>query len=380
MKNYKREISEYLDEVKNRKFSSTDEVLKELSCAKYVCIFGLGAISYPIIAAMKKISDIKINFLSDNDPSKWGKYYHENLLCISPKELEKYGNDVTILVTTQYYRDICAQLRSQGFSKILVTPEYRLLNNSYFKDGNNLEIVRNGALCLFDILADEWSKEILKTLIINWFDFNIDEIGYRNIFSNDQYYPEEIIKLNGSEAFVDAGAYNGDSLTEFIKKTNGEFESAFAFEVDKQNFLEMKDNIDQIHASFRKKISLFNYGLLDKEMQISYETGGSGKQSTYINIIGEARETAKAVRMSDILKNKRVTFIKMDIEGSEMRALHGAEETIKNQKPKLAICVYHSPQQLWEIPLYLKSLVPEYKIYLRHHTPLEYETVCYAVI
>jgi hypothetical protein len=81
-----------------------------------------------------------------------------------------------------------------------------------------------------------------------------------------------------------------------------------------------------------------------------------------------------------VFKNEKITFIKMDIEGSEPQALSGAEEIIKKQKPKLAICVYHKPEHLWEIPLYLKKIVPEYKIYIRHHTPLEYETVCYAVI
>jgi hypothetical protein len=70
----------------------------------------------------------------------------------------------------------------------------------------------------------------------------------------------------------------------------------------------------------------------------------------------------------------------MDIEGSEPQALSGAEEIIKKQKPKLAISVYHKLEHLWEIPLYLKHIVPEYKIYLRHHSPLEYETVCYAII
>jgi hypothetical protein len=69
----------------------------------------------------------------------------------------------------------------------------------------------------------------------------------------------------------------------------------------------------------------------------------------------------------------------MDIEGAEPNALRGAAGIIRAQRPKLAICVYHDFRHLWEIPLYVKSLNPGYKLYLRHHTPLEYETVCYAV-
>ena len=80
-----------------------------------------------------------------------------------------------------------------------------------------------------------------------------------------------------------------------------------------------------------------------------------------------------------ILYGEKVTMIKMDIEGYELKALMGAKQIIKEQKPKLAICAYHTFSHLWEIPLLIKSLNPDYKIYLRHHTNLDCETVCYAI-
>jgi hypothetical protein len=74
-------------------------------------------------------------------------------------------------------------------------------------------------------------------------------------------------------------------------------------------------------------------------------------------------------------------FIKMDIEGSELEALKGAKNTIKNQKPRLAISVYHKPEDIFEIPLYLKELVPAYKFYLRHDCLVNLtETVLYAML
>jgi hypothetical protein len=74
-----------------------------------------------------------------------------------------------------------------------------------------------------------------------------------------------------------------------------------------------------------------------------------------------------------------VTFIKMDVEGAEPLALRGASRIIRSQKPRLAVCVYHHFSHLWEVPGMIHELVPEHRIYLRHHTNLEYETVCYAV-
>jgi len=380
MKNHKREIAVYLDEVKEREKYTLDKIIEDIRSSKHVCVFGIGAISYPIIAAMRNFTDIKIDFLCDNDQAKWGKIYHDNLKCISPNDLDKFGDDVAILIATQHYKDIYGQLKEKGFNKIFVLTEYRLLNNGYFENRENIEIIKQNAIKLIDILEDEESKEILFILIMNWFDFDVTGVGYQGVFSKDQYYPSEIIRLRDDEAFVDAGAYDGDTLLEFIEKSGQKFESIIAFELDRDNFSDMEIAVNKLDSKLKDKIKLYNFGLLDEEKEIGYETGGSGKQSTCINMIGSVNDSGKTVRLSDILKNNKVTFIKMDIEGSEPKALYGAEEIIRNQKPKLAICVYHKPEHLWEIPLYLKSIVPEYKIFLRHHTILEYETVCYAVI
>ena len=75
----------------------------------------------------------------------------------------------------------------------------------------------------------------------------------------------------------------------------------------------------------------------------------------------------------------RVTMIKMDIEGSELEALKGAKQTIQRDKPKLAICIYHKPEDIIEIPCYIKELVPRYRLYLRHYGNGDTETVLYAL-
>lgn len=68
----------------------------------------------------------------------------------------------------------------------------------------------------------------------------------------------------------------------------------------------------------------------------------------------------------------------MDIEGAELEALYGAKTLIKTWNPDLAIAVYHKPEHLWEIALYLSTLVPKYKFYLRNYTGGVAETILYA--
>lgn len=122
-----------------------------------------------------------------------------------------------------------------------------------------------------------------------------------------------------------------------------------------------------------EKIFLHPEGLWNEPLDISYSVELS--QST----IGAGDAQGHVARLDDLIGDARVTFLKMDIEGAELKALEGARGTILANRPKLAICVYHHFKDLWEIPLFIKSLVPEYRIFLRHHTKLEYETVCYAL-
>ena len=86
------------------------------------------------------------------------------------------------------------------------------------------------------------------------------------------------------------------------------------------------------------------------------------------------------IRLDDVLGDKRVTLLKMDIEGAELDALCGAQETILRDKPFLAICAYHRQGDVIAIMDFLHKLVPEYRFWLRHYAPFATETVLYAAL
>lgn len=85
-------------------------------------------------------------------------------------------------------------------------------------------------------------------------------------------------------------------------------------------------------------------------------------------------------KLDDLFKNTKISFIKMDIEGSEYEALKGMRNIVISQKPKMAICIYHQENHLWSIPLLLKELNKDYKIYIRHYGLNCWDTVCYATL
>lgn len=114
---------------------------------------------------------------------------------------------------------------------------------------------------------------------------------------------------------------------------------------------------------------MFNAGVSDEIAEIQYG---------YVQEMEKRRE--QVTTLDDALKGKKVTLIKMDVETFEIKALKGAKRIITEQKPKLAISAYHYLSDLWEVPGTIKAMVPEYKLYLRHHAPAVWDTDCYAYI
>ena len=92
----------------------------------------------------------------------------------------------------------------------------------------------------------------------------------------------------------------------------------------------------------------------------------------------DGEEEAPCTALDSFKEKLHPTILKIDVEGWESRLLSGAEEMIRRDRPVIAVAVYHRERDLWEIPLKLKELVPEYRFYLRSYLNVA-ETVLYAV-
>ena len=83
--------------------------------------------------------------------------------------------------------------------------------------------------------------------------------------------------------------------------------------------------------------------------------------------------------IDDVLGDRRLTYVKMNIEGAEIDALHGGRNAICKWLPRLAISVYHRASDLWRIPEVISEISSEYQLYLRQHDGGIIETVLYAL-
>jgi len=186
-----------------------------------------------------------------------------------------------------------------------------------------------------------------------------------------QYFDIDILPPIENEVFIDAGCFDGQTIIDFIDYCPN-YKKVFALEPDPNNFKLAKEKLGQKRL---KNVTLIEKGVWSSEMELHFTQSGQGS-----SICDTGNVTIMTATIDDIAKNDEVTYIKMDVEGAEKEAILGAKNTIENYKPKLAICIYHRPDDIITIPALLHELVPEYKFIIRHYSMIFSETVLYATI
>jgi FkbM family methyltransferase len=352
-----------------RKRNYQQEIQQLIARHRYVVFYGCGAILDSIVETWMEYVGRPIDYTCDSNPEKWGKTFG-GARCLSPRELLEIKDECAVFVTIGQFRPVLESLKENGVAWSGLIYKYDLVNSAFLREHGDGEVA-DTLWRTRQLLADERSVQVFDTILTRAMGDDSDPGLMADLCEPDQYFPAGIIRLSGRESFVDIGAYDGDTVAAFVRRTQGRFDRIFAFELNPENFEHLERNVRGLPGADR--IEALNLGAWDSEQDVTFNIGKS--QST----IGQGDGHGHVVRLDDVLAKERVSFVKMDVEGAEPHVLRGARALIQSQRPRLAVCVYHHISHLWEIPLYIKELVPEYRIYLRHHSPLEYETVCYAV-
>ncbi|MDR2709141.1 MAG: FkbM family methyltransferase [Elusimicrobiota bacterium] len=196
--------------------------------------------------------------------------------------------------------------------------------------------------------------------------------------------------IREGDIIIDGGGCFGDTALEFANKA-GEKGKVFSFEFVGVNLEIFNKNL-ALNPELTRRIEIVQKALWknsNEELFFSYDLQGDGSGAAKCvpdkpqNIESSYASKIETISIDDFVSQNnlpRVDFIKLDIEGAEYECLQGAKETIKKFKPRIAVCIYHKDEDFIRIPAYLKELVPEYKLYLNHHTDMIEETVLYAMI
>ena len=210
-----------------------------------------------------------------------------------------------------------------------------------------------------NMISDEKSKKTYLSMVKYRQTGKSKDFPFDGCEEHTQYFIKEL-KFGNDEVFIDCGAFDGDTVDKFLKHCP-DFRKIVAFEPFPKTFEILKKK----HGN-NPKITLINACVSDKNGKAQFS---SDEFSYSSKIIEESTSSSFTVETKtiDSLDLEKVTFIKMDIEGAEYEALKGAEKTILKDKPKLAICIYHSDEDMIRLAEYINGLVPEYKFHVRVH-------------
>lgn len=362
-------------ELKNQEYRGYKEfLLEQIQKGRKICLFGRGGFGQATADEFLK-EGIEIAYFIDNNLKIEGEVYR-GIECISFAHFLEHKEDYYVIVTMADPEAVVSQLKSNDIVNydVMVSP-YKLKFDMEMKKFGPEEIEQK-VQAVAEILADEKSKKVLENIVSSWYCEKFSEQLFSEIYEGNQYFCKDIIKIDGNTVFVDCGAFVGDSFQSFLKNVPSEgFAKAILFELNNFTCEELEKNIKEwCSISEQKKIKIVRKGVSNQNTEISYTMSTSSS-----SVGGDGTYKAEIVRLDDEISEEHVSLIKMDIEGCEVDALEGARKIIAQHKPTLAICTYHKISDLWEVPLLIKEILPEYKIYLRHHTKTQIETVCYAV-
>lgn len=330
-----------------------------------ILLYGMGNGADMIIEELEKLN---IHF-ADTFTSEGfvrGQLFHgKKVLSLSQAE-EKYGELVILTTFAVHDEKTLEFIKELSKKHRLFSPTVPIAGKGLF----TLDYVKQNEERFsraYSRLADEKSRKTFLD-VINFKVSGKPEYLFSCQSEKDEVY-NNILRLSEEETIVDLGAYDGDTIREFMRFTNGKYKHIFAFEPDEKNFRKLSKKTEGMN-----NLSLFNLGAWDKKDTLLFEKK-AGRNS---------RKSEAGVPMSfdsvDNVISEPVSFIKMDIEGAEKKALDGAKETIKKYKPKLYICAYHRNEDFFALPEKILSINPDYKIFLRHHPYIPaWETNFYCV-
>jgi len=223
---------------------------------------------------------------------------------------------------------------------------------------------------LFDKLSDEKSR---KTLV--------EAVGLRRTYcptrlreptTQDQYSPADVPLPRSRVRLSDGGAFEGDTVAH-LTAAGFQCDAIAAFEPDLVNYAALGRCVAAVPPC--KDISLWPCGLDRSTRQLRFRADGLASSG----IVDSGDVVIQTVSLDEALPWFAPTYVKLDIEGAEEAALHGMAKTLRSCRPALAVCVYHKPADLWELPQLVDELLPDSRFYLRSHAWNGFDLVLYAL-
>lgn len=332
---------------------------------KPIVLYGMGNGADKIISVCRQY-DIKISGVFSSDSFVRKKIFHGMSVTDYKTAKEKFGNMVILLCFGTALQEVIGNIKRIAKENELYAPDVPVYGETLFCY-EYYEKMKDEFKHIYDILADDISKKTFNGIISYKLTGDIQHLFNCETDESEPY--QSFLKLGDNEIYLDLGAYRGDTVLSFCDRVK-QWKKIIAVEPDKKTYSKLitaTEHLDNIN------IHNINAAVSDKCGKALFGMNGSRGLSNSGKLIQTDILTVDSL-------NAFPTFIKMDIEGAEAKAIKGAQKTISVCRPKMQIAAYHRSEDLIEIPKSVLSLRNDYKIYLRHNPCLPAWDVNYFFI
>lgn len=276
---------------------------------------------------------------------------------------ENFSNAIALLSFGTSRVDTLNYIKEISKEITLLMPEVPVVGTEIF----DLEFAKKHSKelkAVYNLLADDISKKTFYNLIMFKLTGELDYLF--SCESDEQKEFFSILNLQKQDNYLDLGAYNADTVLDFINRVGGG--EIVAVEPDKKTFKKLVKNTENY------KVTTINAAVGEVDGMVEFNSG-SGRGSS----IGEG-ESITAVTIDKLSQSTSFNYIKFDIEGAELSAILGGKNTIAKTKPKMLISCYHRSEDYFTIPLKILEFNRGYKIYMRHFPAVPAWDTCFYFV
>jgi len=372
-------LAEPPEAVVERERTAFDKLLR--ACNNRLVLFGAGNFGRRALKSLRGSSIEPLAF-SDNGDSKWGTKA-EGVPIIAPQDAaRRYGDSALFVVTIwslgHSYLDTRIQLETLGCRNVVPSSTLRWKYSEQLLPDFSQDLPhkvydrKDEVRAAANLWADDYSRrEYLNQ--IRWRALgDLAALGPPD--REESYFLDTLYDIQPGEIFVDCGAYDGDTAKQVVARSR-EFAQIVAVEADPATFQRLNQWIGRTEDDVAPRIAPYNVAVGATQEKLRFKA--TGTEGACLARDGDT--VVDCVPIEDLMGENAPTFIKMDIEGAEMKALEGARHVIQKHHPILSICVYHRQSDVWDIPLFIRSLWENYQFFLRPHDVDGWQLVCYAI-
>lgn len=320
---------------------------------KPVVLYGMGDGADKVLNAFEHFGITASAVMASDDFVRGQSFHGFKVKKLSEVEAE-YGDFNIALCFASQLTDVMNTIKSVAEKHTTLVPSVPVFGDNLFDD-NFITENKDDIEKAYNLLADELSKKVYENVLKFYYTGELSLLDEITTDKDEAF--NNILRLGNSEVYVDLGAYNGDTIDEFLHYCGGNYRKIIAFEPNSKNFAKL-----QAHCENLENIDLWQLGAYNRNTVLTFNNK-AGRNSA----IAETGTETMVACVDSILCGMAAGYVKADVEGADFETLLGMKNTLQNFKPKLNFAAYHRFEDIFRLPILINQLNPEYKIYLRHH-------------